>query len=300
MEKKKLSRSEILKLLQNVIFLLIGSTIYAGAISMLLDPYNFAPGGISGISIVISSVLPVSVGLCVFVLNIPIIILGFVKLTKKFMFLSLFVTAISSVFMDMFSSLNRHLGSASPIVHTPLLSALAGGALLGLGIGMIMLAGGSSGGTDIIIRILRLRHKHIKTGIFHICFDSIVITASAFVFKDIDTALYATIAVIASSLVLDIVLYGRDEAKLLFIISHNHAEIVEKLTVEVGTGVTYIQGEGAFSGNEKKVIFTAIKKYQITRVREIVRAIDENAFMIITSASEIYGEGYKAHSSEEL
>ena len=92
MEKKKLSRSEILKLLQNVLLLLIGSTIYAGAISMLLDPYNFAPGGISGISIVISSVLPVSVGLCVFVLNIPIIILGFVKLTKKFMFLSLFVT----------------------------------------------------------------------------------------------------------------------------------------------------------------------------------------------------------------
>lgn len=171
---------------------------------------------------------------------------------------------------------------------------------MALGLGLIFKAGATSGGTDIIVKLLRLKFPHLKTGVLFLLTDAIIVTASAFVFQDIDTALYAGLVVLVNSLLLDVVLYGRDGAKMLFIISDRHDRIAGRILEELDIGATYIYGNGAYSGKDKKVILCVVKKYLFPKAEEVVRQEDPDAFMIITSATEIYGEGYKNIFSQKL
>ena len=160
--------------------------------------------------------------------------------------------------------------------------------------GGVVKAGSTTGGTDIIIKVLRLKMPHIKTGALYLILDAIVVTVSAFVFKDIDQALYAGIAVFVASFVLDIVLYGRDGAKLIYIISDKSEQITQRLLAELEIGVTYINGKGAYSGKDKKVIMCVMRKQLAPRTEDIIKEEDPEAFMIVSSATEIFGEGYKS------
>ena len=166
--------------------------------------------------------------------------------------------------------------------------------------GVIFQAGATTGGSDIIIKLLRLRFPYIKTGMLFFLMDLVIVGAAAVVFKDVDAALYSLICVVVTSLVLDVVLYGRDEAKVIYIISDNADSIAKRLLEELDLGVTFIHGEGAYSGNKKKVIMVAVKKMIAPRTETIVREEDPDAFMIVTSATEIFGEGYKSYFSEKL
>ena len=171
---------------------------------------------------------------------------------------------------------------------------------MAVGIGLVFKAGATTGGTDIIVKLLRLRFPHLKTGSLFLITDAIIVTSSAFVFKDLDVALYAGLVVFINSVLLDVVLYGRDGAKLIFIISDAHASITKRLLEELDIGVTYISGTGAYSGKEKSVIMCVMKKQISAQAEVIVRKEDPAAFMIVTSATEIFGEGYKSIYSEKL
>ena len=153
---------------------------------------------------------------------------------------------------------------------------------------------------DIIVKALRLRLPHLKTGNLFFVADAIVVTLSGLVFWDIDSMLYAVITVSSASLTLDVVLYGRDEAKLLYIISSRPQEITARILTELDIGLTLINGRGGYSGDEKQILMCAMKKTVFPRVESIVREEDADSFMIITSASEIYGEGYKSYFSERI
>ena len=179
-------------------------------------------------------------------------------------------------------------------------AALAGSALLAVGIGLVFKAGATTGGTDIIVKVLRVRFPYLKTGFLFLLTDALIVAASAVVFGDIDSALYAAVAAILTSFILDIVLYGRDGAKLIYIISDRSEDITRRLLQELDIGVTHIQGSGAYSGREKNVILCAIKKQIAYKAEAIVKEEDPLAFMIVTSAMEIYGEGYKSYFSEKL
>lgn len=276
----------------------VGSLVYAFAFSFFVSENKFVPGGISGLSVIVSSLTGLSVGELFLIFNVPLIIIGLWRLGKKFIAITAYASVLMSVAMDALPRLLPFL--PNPLSAEPILSALAGGALLGIGMGLVYHSGGSSGGTDIVVRMLRIKYKHIKTGAFYLIIDTAIITLSAIVFRDFDKALYGCIVLIVSTTVLDLVLYGRDEAKVIFIISDKPEEIASRLLLEVSTGVTYLEGWGGYTGESKKVIMCAMKKHLFTKTRLAVREIDPEAFMIVSSATEIFGKGYKKHSSDEL
>ena len=288
-EQKKTWKRRVL----DYLMITVASFIYAVAVSLFLDPNSLAPGGVTGIAILLNRLSGLETGTWVLIINIPIIILGMWKFGLHFILSTLYCTAATSFFINLLAT----LGVAT---EDRFLAALVGGALMAVGIGLVFKAGATTGGTDIIVKLLRLRFPHLKTGSLFLITDAIIVTASAFVFKDLDVALYAGLVVFVNSVLLDVVLYGRDGAKLIFIISDAHASITKRLLEELDIGVTYISGTGAYSGKEKSVIMCVMKKQISAQVEVIVREEDPDAFMIVTSATEIFGEGYKSIYSEKL
>ena len=281
--------------------LLVGSAAYASALFCIMDRNHLAPGGISGISVMLHYVWPkIAVGTAYLVLNIPILILGFICLSRKFMFYTLIATGMVAGFTDLFAFLEAKGIWAPALTDVPILAALYGGAALGVGVGIVMRGGGSTGGTDVLAKVVRIRNKQFRTGPLILCADAVVITASAFVFQDIETALYAGVGAVVSAKVLDLVLYGSDETKKLLIVSDRHEVIAQRFMKELDTGVTYLEGIGAYTKEKRTVMLCMVKKHHFTRAREIVTEEDRNAFLIISSASEVFGEGYKKHESEDL
>ncbi|MDE7277036.1 MAG: YitT family protein, partial [Lachnospiraceae bacterium] len=177
---------------------------------------------------------------------------------------------------------------------------LAGGVLYAVSIGLIMKAGATTGGMDIIVKWLRVKLPYLKTGVLFFITDAIIISVSGIVFRNLDVALYAGIIAVVNSVVLDFVLYGKDEAKLQYIISDKADTITDRLLKELDIGVTQIEGRGAFSKKEKKVLMCVVKKPVSPRVEDIVKEEDAEAFMVITSATEIFGEGYKSYFADRF
>ncbi len=269
------------------------SVVYAVAVSFFLDPNSLAPGGVTGIAIILNRIIGLETGTWMFLINIPILALGMWKFGWKFILSTLYCTFATSCFTNL-------LTPVGALTEDPLLAALVGGSLMAVSLGLVFRAGATTGGTDIIIKLLRMRFPHLKTGSLFLLTDACIVTASAFVFQNLDTALYAGVVVFINSVLLDLVLYGRDGAKMFFIISDNHAAIVKRLLEELDISATYISGSGAYTGMDKKVILCVVKKPLSPKLEEIVRQEDSRAFTIITSASEIYGEGYKNIFSQKL
>lgn len=288
-EQKKTWKRRVL----DYLMITVASFIYAVAVSLFLDPNSLAPGGVTGIAIILNRLSGLETGTWVLIINVPIIILGMWKFGLHFILSTLYCTAATSFFINL-------LATFGVATEDKLLAALVGGALMAVGIGLVFKAGATTGGTDIIVKLLRLRFPHLKTGSLFLITDAIIVTSSAFVFKDLDVALYAGLVVFINSVLLDVVLYGRDGAKLIFIISDAHASITKRLLEELDIGVTYISGTGAYSGKEKSVIMCVMKKQISAQAEVIVREEDPAAFMIVTSATEIFGEGYKSIYSEKL
>lgn len=292
-QHKKTGKISKLKLLEKYIIITAAAFVYAVAVSLFIDPNNMAPGGVTGISIILSRLIPVSTGTLILLLNIPIFIYAIWKFGIRFTISTIYATALVSIFTNI-------LGTFPAATYDRLLAALAGGILQAISMGTIFKAGATTGGMDIIVKALRLRLPHLKTGMLFFITDAIVVTLSGIIFRDINAALYAAITATCTSFAMDVVLYGRDEAKLLYIISDRPDEITTRILEELDIGLTKISGRGAYSGNEKQVLMCAMKKTMFPRVESIVREEDPESFMIVTSASEIFGEGYKSYFSERI
>ncbi|MCM1056130.1 MAG: YitT family protein [Firmicutes bacterium] len=288
-EEKKTIRRRVMDYVE----ITIASLLYSAAVSLFLDPNALAPGGVTGIAIILNRITGLETGTLVLCINIPIIAVGTWKFGWRFILSTMYCTALTSGLINLLAPLG-------PATTDPFLAAVAGGALMAVGIGLVFKAGATTGGTDIIVKLLRLRFPHLKTGVLFLITDALIVAASALVFKNLDVALYAGLVVFINSVLLDVVLYGRDGAKLVFIISDRHEAITKRLLEELDIGVTYISGSGAYSGKEKKVIMCVMKKQISPRTEIIVREEDPGAFMIVTGATEIFGEGYKSIYSEKL
>ena len=267
---------------------------YAVGISLFVEPNNIASGGVTGIAIILNKAIGGSTGIWFFVINIPILLIGMWKFGFKFLMSTVYCTTIISVFTDL---LSRY---GSPLTSDVLVATIAGGMLTAIGMGGVFKAGATTGGMDIVVKLCKLKFPYMKTGSLFLIMDFLVVLASAFVFQDIDRAFYSAMEVFVTSTLLDLVLYGKDGAKLIYIISDKSEKIAARLLDELNIGVTYMEGQGAYSGREKKVIMCVTKKQIAPRAEEIVKEEDPNTFMIVSSASEIYGEGYKSYFSEKL
>ena len=273
----------------------LGSVIYAAGISMFLNPNNLAPGGVSGIAIILNNFIkPINVGTIIVLINIPIMIIGVIKFGFRFLCSSIYAVAVSSAAMEIF---DRTVGS---LTSNPLLAAIAGGTLQAVGIGLVFRTGATTGGTDIIVRLLRLKFRYMKTGTIFLMIDGVIIAASGIVFKDLDIALYAALSLTVYMMMFNSVLYGGSEARLIYIISGSRERIASRIMTELDAGATIIEGKGAYTGQDRDVLMIVLRMRSLPEARDIVREEDKNAFMIVTKATSVFGEGFKSHDEEEL
>ena len=291
-------KQKLLHFLKCVALLTVGAFIYGFGIAVFLDPNHLAPGGVSGLSIIINSMLDIGTGVWIFIINIPIMIIGLIVFKFKFLMGTLYVTALSSAIIEI---IDRGFSHLIPDMHDHLLiAAAAGGVLVAIGIGLVFRGGGSTGGFDIIVKLLRRKFRHMKTGALYLVLDIAVLTLSAIAFHDVLVAMYAVVTVFTNSVVLDMVLYGKDNAKMVYIITDTPDAVADRLMKEVETGVTMLHGEGAYTRKNKKVLMCVLHDHQYPQLRDIVKQEDKHAFLIVTKATEIFGEGYKNHYAEEL
>ena len=286
-------RKSVKRRILDYVIITIAAFLYSVAVSFFLDPNSLAPGGVTGIAIILNRLTGLATGTWLLIINIPILAIGTWKFGLRFSMSTMYCTAMTSLFVNL-------LAPIGAVTADPFLAALVGGSLMAVGLGLVFKAGATTGGTDIIVKLLRLKFPHLKTGSLFLITDAIIVTMSAFVFKDIDVALYAGVVVVINSVLLDVVLYGRDGAKLMFIISDKYDAITKRLLEDLDIGATHISGSGAYSGKSKNVIMCVIKKQLSPKAEEIVREEDPASFLIVTSATEIFGEGYKSIFSERL
>lgn len=270
-----------------------GALLYAVGIALFLDPNSLAPGGVTGIAIMINHLTGLSTGVMILCINIPLLVIGVWKFGFKFLLTTIYAIVVSSGAMDF-------LATYGAVTEDKLLAAVAGSVIMAIGMGLIYKCGATTGGMDIVVRLIKLRYKHIRTGRLFLLTDMFIVAASAVVFNNLDLGLYAAIAVFICSTVFDMVLYGADGAKLVYIMTTQEAAITQRILDELEIGVTQLQGVGAYTDTEKRVIMCAMRKQLLPMVQDIATEEDPYAFLIITSASEIFGEGFKDIRGERL
>lgn len=293
MKKKKKQRTPFMDFLYRYGLITLGSLIFATAISLFLDPNNLAPGGVTGLAIIVNHFVDLSTGTISLMINIPILAVGVWKFGIRFFISTIVATCMGAVFVDL-------LAPIGAVTDDRILCAVIGGALIGISLGLIFKAGATTGGTDVVAKLLKLKFPHVETGNLFIMVDSMVVAMSAIAFKDIEVALYAGICVFVTGKMFDLVCYGAAGAKLLFVISDKEEEIAKRFMTDLDSGVTYVHGIGAYTDSNKKIIMCALKKQLLPKAEDIVKEVDLNAFMIITSANEIVGEGYRSPLEERV
>lgn len=304
--EKKLNKALVLDFLKRYGVMTLGCIIYSLGVALFLDASNLASGGVTGIAIILNYVIrmgtdgyDLNTGIIIIIINIPLFILGAVFFGKHFIISTVYATVLSSLLIWVWDLAFQNF---LPITENLLLAGLVGGAMFGLGLGLIFRTGSSTGGTDIIVKILRKKFRYIRTGMISLTIDAGIVALSAIVYKDIELACYTAISIIVFTSTFDWVLYGGNSAKLIYIISSDEKskEICDRLLKELDVGATFVDGEGAYTGDQKRIIMCAIKNFLYPRLRDIVKSIDPKAFVIVSSAKEIYGEGYKDHFDDEL
>lgn len=272
----------------------LGSAVFAAGFAFFLQPNDLSPGGISGLSLILVKLLQFgSVGTLSILINLPLFILGGMKIGKRFFAGSLIGMLLSAVLIDGFTAL--HLPAVEPVI-----SMVYGGVLCGLGVGIVFAAGTSTGGSDILVRLLKLRFRNVPIGQISLMFDAVVVLLTGLVFRDMNKALYTGITVFLSGKIVDAVVYRFDYSKVALIISREYAAIAREIGEKLDRGATFLHGEGSYSGENTKVVLAAVKKQQITELKELVMALDPNAFVILQEAHQVLGDGFHRYSRHSL
>ena len=186
-----------------------------------------------------------------------------------------------------------------PVVE-PLMGALYGGVICGAGLGLVFICGTSTGGSDILVRLLKLKYRNVPIGQISMCFDAIVVFLTGLVFGDVSKALYTGIAVVATSKVIDAMVYRFDYSTVALIISKEYEQIAHDIGTKLDRGATFLHGEGSYSHAPTKVVLAAVKKQQVTELKELVTAIDPNAFIIVQEAHQVLGDGFSRYTKDSL
>lgn len=274
--------------------ILLGSALFGLGFNLFLEPNGLNAGGLSGLASVFTHITKIgSVGLLTMLMNLPLFAIGGMKIGRKFVLGSLTGMITSAIALDIMSLL--------PAPKTePLVGALYGGVLCGLGLGIVFATGASTGGSDIVVRLLKLKWQNVPIGTIAFAFDLMVVTLTGMLFRDITRALYCGVAIFVSGQVVDAVVYRFDYSRVLLIISAHSDAIARDITQKLARGVTYLNGQGYYSGTDTKVILTAVKRQQLAELKQLVVQIDPNAFIIVQEAHQVLGDGFSRYSKDSL
>ena len=263
--------------------ILLGCVIGAAAYPTFLVPNNIAPGGLTGVATILNYVAGWPVGTVSLIMNIPLFLIGYRSMGKIFAFRSMVATALFSILIDVLP--------LKPISEDPLLGTLFGGVVLGIGLGLILRGGATTGGTDMIARMVHRRFSFITVGMFLFALDCAVVLAAA-VFIGSTQALYALINIYVSARVIDAVMVGFGGNKACFVMTSSWERVTDRIMDEVGRGVTHLEARGAYTGKSQPVVMCVASRQEVTALKRIVQEEDEKAFMFITEAHEALGEGF--------
>ena len=273
----------------------LGSVIFALAFNWFFAVNQVAMGGVTGLAQIINLLVPqMSVGLLAFLLNVPLFLAGWKFIGFHLLASSLFSMAVSSFAIDAIAALHTF----APM--DPMLACLCGGALMGFGLGLVFSQGATTGGTDIVARLLKLKFPWLPMGKLVLVPDGVVLTLAALAFGGVEAALYGAVAIFVSGRVMDTVLYGLDTSKVAYIISDRWQQVADALLREQQRGVTILRGQGAWTGDDKQVLLVAFKQKEIMQIKQAVHDIDPKAFMIVCDAHDVLGEGFGDYQKEDI
>ncbi len=269
---------------------LAGGSLYALSVNVFTLPANIAPGGLTGVATLLNYLFSLPVGTMVMVMNLPLFLLSFLYLGRRFLAKTVVATAVTSVLIDLFSLfIPAYNGD-------PLLAALYGGVCSGFGMSLIFLRGGTTGGTDIAAKLLVKVFHTADIGQMILIIDAVILVLSALVYQNVDNALYACIVIFTSTTMIDRFLYNAGMGKILYIISRNAATVSDAILTRMKRGVTLLDGQGAYSGTPRHILFCVVRRGEVWRVKQLVKEADPNAFMIVSDAGQVLGEGFTQFS----
>ena len=272
----------------------LGAVIYALAFDWFVAPNQIAMGGVTGLAQIVNALVPVlPVGVLSILVNVPLFLAGWRLLGGRLLVSSLYAMAVSSLAIDVIAWMHTF----PPM--DPILATLYGGAGMGVGLGLVFSQGATTGGTDIIGKLLKLKLPWLPIGKLVMIPDMVVVILAAVVFGTVNAALYGLIQMYLLSKVMDMILYGWDTSRVAYIITDRWEETVQGL-LDMNRGVTLLQGKGAYTGAEKQVLLVAFRQREIVPIKRMLREIDPKAFFIVCDAHEILGEGFGDYQKEEI
>lgn len=281
---KKLHYSTKEFLVDTLVFI-FASAAFSVGINCFLARNNILNGGITGIATILNYLFDFPIGMGIFLMNVPLLLIAFKKLGVKFVFRTFWVIAISSIIID--------LGVFLPVYKNDLLlSSIFGGVLSGFSLGIIFMRNATTGGVDIIAKLIKLKYPHISLGKSIFILDAVVIITGGIIYGNLEAMLYAAITVFVSAQVLDYIIYGFSRGATIMIISEKSDEIRHMIINDLNRGVTVIKGQGGYSGAEKNILLCACFDNQTQKLIKKIKSTDENAFFIVTQSKQILGEGF--------
>lgn len=283
-------RSRVKKTTVDILYFFAGAIIYSVSVNMFLSPNGISPGGFTGVAAVINHITNIPTGTMLFIFNIPILILGYIKMGGVFILKTSFVTVLVSLSLDISASL-------LPIVRADgILVSMFGGILMGIGLSLILLRGATTGGIDIIAKFVNRKYRHLSVGKIILMADGIVILLNALVYKNAESALYSIVAMYMGTRLMDVLLYGADKGKIIYIITNSPDEICNEINHRVGRGVTKLSVIGGYTGETKIMLMCTVRVHEVAAIHDLVKQYDDRAFIVVSDAGEIIGEGFKGYN----
>ena len=290
-EESALKNNRFSHLLRKYLTIILGCVLYAVGFRFFLYPNNITSGGVVGTAMIVNQLTGLPVGVMTILLNVPLFLVAWRHFGLDFLIGSLAGMGLSSVLVDVFA------GFGIVATSDPMLASVIGGVIKGAGLGIIYYVGATTGGIDIVVKILRRRLASVNFGTIMLLLDTGIIAAYAMVLGRYESAMYSLICMYVTTKVVDLVLYGIDNACLCYIISDNTAAITQEIVSgPLHRGVTLLDGKGAYSGTHRDVLMCVIKRQQIGQLKRLVKAYDEKAFFIVTNAKNVFGNGFESIS----
>lgn len=271
--------------------LLIGALIYSIGTQCFVTPANIAPGGAVGIALMVNYLTGIPVGMMTLMVNLPLLVLAWFYLSRKFVIRTAVACGISSVIMDFL------IAPIFPMYGGDrLLSSLYGGILIGVGMAFIFLAGSTTGGSDVVGYLLQKKYPHVSIGRALLSIDGIILSTSILAFRNVDAALFGLISLYAQTKVIDTIIYGSDAGSKASIITKRPSEISRRIIAELDRSATMIAGKGAYSGQDMTIVLCTVRKSEFSKLKKIIGECDQEAFVMVTETSEVFGLGFKGFS----
>ncbi|MBR7071199.1 MAG: YitT family protein [Clostridia bacterium] len=274
----------------DLLFYTVGSVLYAVAVTFFITPHRITPGGITGVATTLHYLIGLPSGIGVLLLNLPIVLLGWRAFGGLFIGKTAVATAVFSAMLALIEDYEK------PIVTDPFVSSVFGGILLGVGLSFALLRGATTGGVDIPAKIISGRFRHLTVGRVVLLMDGVIVAFATIAYRNLQSALYSIVAIYASSLIMDKILYGSDSGKLFYIISDHSAEICKSVGEKMHRGVTVLSATGGYTGMSRTLLLCTVRRHEVSMLYDILKQADEHAFVVVADVGEILGEGFKRNS----